>query len=151
MSESIGIVPQKIMSELATLFFHHHGSQPLKFCLYTFHRCNTPISSTSHYISSSSTGRRWEQVWKSPSSQEILIRNPSPLPSPFLSRRITGLCDFKRVISTMPIMSCLQSYILQFPGVYRYLRLDVLQIIQHIFFGSPFQLKACTTLLSKLE
>lgn len=42
------------------LFFPHRVSQHLKFCLYTFHRCNIPISSNSHYRSRASVKGRWE-------------------------------------------------------------------------------------------
>lgn len=119
--------------------FYHRVSQCFKFGLYTFHKCNIPMSN-SHYILKSSIGGRWQQVCKSPSPQELLIHN-FPCSPPFLSRTITCLCDFKRVILIIPVMSCLLCCILQFP-VIRHLYLDVLQIVQHVLFGSPFYLKA---------
>ena len=80
-SESIGIVPKMIMSDLAAIFFHRHSSQHVKFCFSILHRCNTPLSSTSNYVLRSSFGRKWEHMWISPSFQEILIHNPSSFPS----------------------------------------------------------------------
>lgn len=46
-----------------------------------------------------------------------LIHNPFSF-TPFLSRTVIGLCDSKKVISNVTVMSCFLYYILQFPAVY---------------------------------